>query len=367
MSQIFHEIKVSQIVRETHKAISVYLDIPEKLAEEFQYKQGQYLTLKLNMDGKEYRRSYSMSSSPLDDFMRFTVKEVENGKVSTWLNRHLKPGDSLFLSKPEGRFFTPLHPDNRKKYFLFGAGSGITPLMSIIKTTLEVEPLSQVFLLYGNKTPQDCIFKNELENLAQRFEGQFQLQWLYSRENSNPKKTFISSLFKNDSSNSGRINKKTILDFIDNYGISPNSEFFICGPGEMIKNTENYLIEFGINRKNIHKEYFSNAESTQPTDQAPTNSDNLAICQAKIRLDGQEHILQLDKGKTILQSLIEHKLDPPYSCTSGACSSCMAKLLSGEVKMDHCLALDQDEIDQGYILTCQAKVISNMVEITYEI
>jgi ring-1,2-phenylacetyl-CoA epoxidase subunit PaaE len=365
MSTHFHPLEVEDIIRETPEAVSIVFRLPEELKEEYAYKQGQYLTLRMPMPEGEVRRSYSMSSSPLEEKMTITVKKVTGGLMSTYLCEQMKVGDKMDIGLPEGRFFTPLHPENRKQYYLFAAGSGITPIMSILKTILEVEPLSRIYLLYGNRTEDSTIFKVQLEDLAKKYRDQFFVQFLLSSVENQPKKSFLSRFTSNKGDN-GRINPTSIDTFFKEYPVEQQPEFFICGPGEMIVAAENHLKNKGFSNKQIHKEYFS-TPGTAPVFSAPVKSTGSDSYSAIISLDGSVHHLHLPTNKTILEGLIQQKLDPPYSCTSGACSSCMAKLLSGEVKMDSCLALDESEIQAGYILTCQARVKSEEIEISYEV
>jgi ring-1,2-phenylacetyl-CoA epoxidase subunit PaaE len=368
MSTHFYDIPVKKVIKETEEAISLELAIPTDLAEVFAYKQGQYITIKKGSGEAEIRRSYSMSTSPLETSYRITIKKVSGGAMSVYLCEQVKEGDVLSIAPPEGRFLVPLHPEASKQYYFLGAGSGITPLMSLIKTTLEVEPLSTLFLLYGNQMPSTTIFKDELMELTQRFSGQFHVHFLYSREQKEAKKGFFSRLVGGaDSGDSGRIQPKTIDAWLREHPMESGAEFFICGPSEMILAAEQHLKALKIPANNIHKEFFTNSGVAPSAAVQASAATPSATYEAIVHLDGSVHHLQLPSNRTVLEGLIQHKLDPPYSCTSGACSSCMAKVLSGEVSMDSCLALDEQEVKDGYILTCQSRVRSESVEITYSI
>lgn len=367
MSSKFHSLKIANIHQETADSVSVFFEVPEQLRPTFKFIQGQYLTLKFEINGQEERRAYSMCSSPLEKDLAVTVKRVKDGKVSNYIHDHLKVGDHVDIMPPEGRFYTPLDADQRKDYYLFGAGSGITPLMSILKTVLEEEPMSTVFLLYGNRDKDCIIFEDALEALRQKYNNQLIIEYVLSQ----PKKVKESGVFgflkKSQMSwdgKKGRIGQQHVKDFLDdNPKRSPAVEYFICGPGDMIDTVEQTLVGQGIDKKQIHTERFT----TNATDKAASATESGTSATVKVELDGSTFDIEVESGKAILDVLIEKKYDPPYSCTSGACSTCMAKVVKGKVDMEVCYALDDDEVADGYILTCQAKPASSEVEITFNI
>ncbi len=370
MGQTFHSLRVKSLVRETKQAVSVHFEVPEPLEETFSFKQGQYITLKLRDDGGEFRRSYSMSSSPLEDKLQITVKKVDDGRGSSLICDDIKEGDELEVSPPQGKFYTPLHPEQKKIYYMIAGGSGITPIMSLIKTTLEVEPLSTVVLFYGNRDVESIIFHEELEQMAKRYEGQFFVEHALSHV-SKPAGSLLGGLFKKSGpglmdSHKGMLTPKLLQKLFNKHPFGNKSaEFFICGPGDMIKNTEEFLLNLGVDKKQVHREYFTTSD-----DSAPASSGQEApkgFVKAKVHYNGEAHDLEIPKSKTVLEGLIDQKLDPPYSCSSGACSTCMAKMISGSVKMDSCLALDDDEIEEGYVLTCQARCETDEIELTYDV
>lgn len=367
----FFELKIKRKTAETSDTSTIELEIPDELRDLFTYKQGQYLTLRLNLGGRELRRSYSMSSSPLEDRLAVTVKKVSGGQVSTYLHDKAQVGETLEIAPPDGRFYNDLNPDKRRTYYLFAAGSGITPLMSIIKTTLEAEPMSAIFLLYGSRNEENIIFRDELDRLSDRYTGQLYVEHVLSQPKKESGGGGLFGVFKKSTTNwqgkIGRITGRTVGTFIDDnppHGPESDCIYFICGPGDMADSIKSILLNRGINPKQIHTEHFVNATHT-PGDFAEAGSSS-GEKRVIVHLKGQRIELPVPDGATILDVLVKAKHDPPYSCTAGACSTCMAKLLNGKVKMEACYALDDEEVKAGYILTCQSHLETEVVELTYD-
>ncbi len=364
----FHTLTVKDIIQETPDTITLFFTVPDKLQSEFKYEQGQYLTSKSMIDGEDVRRAYSMSSSPIEPELAVSVKRVVGGRMSNYLHDKIKVGDTLEVMQPEGRFYTKLLPGQCKAYYLIGAGSGITPLMSIIKTTLEQEPLSSVYLLYGNRNEEGIIFRQKLDDLHKTHRNQFFVEYVLSQ----PKKEKtggLSGIFKKAkptwAGKTGRIDATCINTFLDSHlpGEGIEAVYFLCGPGGLINTAKQALAARGVTDKQILEEYFTTTQLSE-AEAAKMGTDG-AI--ARVHLDGQSIELQIPKGKTILDALLALKYDPPYSCTSGSCSTCMAKVTKGKAEMEVCYALDDDEVEEGFVLTCQAHPITPEIELTFEV
>jgi len=367
----FYDLKVKDVTTETAEAVSISFSIPTEHQELFQYEAGQYLTLRFEIDGKDVRRAYSMSSSPLDDTTTVTVKRVKGGLVSNHINSNLKAGMTVAVMPPQGRFTTKFSADQQRDFYLFGGGSGITPLMSILKTVLENEPKSTVNLFYGNQDENNIIFQSELEQLEKKYQGQLKVEHILADPIREKPKGFTAFLKKGKITWPGKVGVPDSANtnaFLDAH--SPRSKeaiHFICGPGPMMDSVESVLLKRGVDADKIHIERFS---STPPQDQKAGAGAAAAMTGAaklKVTLDGKTIETTNPEGKTILDTLLDMKIEPPYSCTSGSCSTCMAKVKSGTVRMDACYALDDDEVEDGFILTCQAHPTSAEVEINFDI
>jgi len=353
----FHTLSVAEIKRETADCVSIAFDIPEANKSDYTYLQGQYVTLKINMDGEEIRRSYSICSSPvLNEKLRVAVKKVAGGKMSVFLNDSLKAGDTLEVMIPMGSFHTPLNAANKKNYVLFAGGSGITPMLSIIKTVMVAEPQSTLVLFYGNRDEASIIFKNELEKIAAQNPGR--LKTVHVLEHSAEAE---GSLLR------GIMTTEKVKALIENFvGLNLDNEFFICGPTPMMRNVENTLHELQIAKQRIHLEYFT-------VDMEPDNTV-LSVALPEIEssvtviLDGEETTFTLSsRGKTVLDAAMAVGMDVPFSCKGAVCATCKAKLLEGKIKMAKNYALTDKEIEEGYILTCQSHPVTEKIVVDYDV
>jgi ring-1,2-phenylacetyl-CoA epoxidase subunit PaaE len=357
MALKFQKLRVLKVVHETDDAITIHFENPDKSI--YTYLPGQYLTLKVEVNGKNYNRAYSLCSCPpQDSHLAVTVKRTTGGIVSTYLNEHLREGAYIDVLPPLGNFVAKLNSGQQKHYILIGAGSGITPLMAILRTALCTESQSKVTLLYGNRTSGSIIFKKALEELVAQNPDRLKV---------------IHSLSQADAGwtgHSGRLTRGKIKDLLQPI-LQENSlakEYFICGPSAMMDEAGHALKEMGIAADKVHQEHFS-APLTHPMDEEPKaaeSSNEVREQKVTVILEGEEREISVGPNESILEACLDNDLDPPYACMIGSCCTCKAKLLSGSVIMDDREGLTDEEIADGFVLTCQSHPTSPNVKVSYD-
>ncbi|WP_201983432.1 1,2-phenylacetyl-CoA epoxidase subunit PaaE [Hymenobacter rubidus] len=353
----FHKLKIKNIRRETPDCVSLAFEVPAELREAFRYTPGQYLTLRREHQGEDLRRSYSICSSPLDEEWRVAIKKVPEGRFSALAVDGLHVGDTLEVMPPQGRFTATLHPSHAKSYALFAAGSGITPILSIVKTILLTEPGSQVYLVYGNRGRNSIIFKEAIEGMKNKFLDRLSVFHILSREQGD------SDLFF------GRLDQAKTAQLLEK--VLPASlldECFICGPEEMIHGVRAALGEAGVAPEKIHFELFTaaNGAKAKAAVQRPVGDDDQKSL-VTLRLDGRAYLLDMSYyGDTVLDAALAAGVDAPYSCKNGMCSTCRARVTAGTAAMDVNYSLSETEVAKGYVLTCQARPTSAEVTVDFD-
>ncbi len=353
----FHNLTVSSIIKETSECVSIAFDIPENLSKDFAYIQGQYITLKLKVGDEEIRRCYSICSSPVSDTdFRVAVKKVVNGKGSTWLNEQLKIGDSIGVLPPTGNFYPQLDAGNDKNYVLFAGGSGITPIISILKTIIVVEPQSHTTLFYANLDEDSVVFNKELDLLEGEYTERVKIYHVLDKPKNEFDKVFTGIMTAEKTTEI--INETKILD--------ADNEYFICGPPGMKEGVVTSLKSRNVPDNKINIEVFTIDESQEEQVTEDDGGDSVIEAEATIILDGDEFNFTVLPENSILQTGLNEGLDVPFSCKGGMCMTCRAKLLEGSVKMTLNYALTEVEIKQGYILTCQSHPTTKKVVVDYD-
>lgn len=342
------QLTINEVVRETEDAVSIVFEEPE--SGPIQYQPGQYLTLIDTIDGKKVRRAYSLSSSPaFNENPTVTVKRVENGLMSTHVNGSFKSGMTIEVMAPMGSFVIETKPELKKHLYLFGGGSGITPLMSITKTTLKTEPESKVTLLYANRDENSIIFKSKLEELQATFGDRLEVIH------------FLETAPANWSGYTGYMTYDAIKETLDKTKDNSftNVDYMTCGPEPMMNIVTETLESLGINMDHFHKESFTPTNTTEPAASKAEASDHTV----KITLDGETHEVLVPAGTGILEAGLDAGIDMPYSCQSGLCTACRAKVIAGEVENENADGLTEGEKSQGYVLLCVGHAQSEGIEV----
>ncbi len=352
----FFPLRVSEVRRETPDTVSVAFEVPDSLRDTFRFVQGQHLVLRTNIGGEEVRRTYSICAGADDGELRIAVKRVEGGVFSTYANEQLRPGDLIESMPPQGHFYVDLQAGARRLYVAFAAGSGITPVISLLKTTLVREPESRFMLFFGNRGFDHIIFREQLEDLKNRFPDRLSVHHVLSRE------SLGSPLFQ------GRLDGEKCRA----YGrllFDPKEvdAFFLCGPEEMIFSVKAALEDLGANPKAIHLELFTSLGLKKNKPAAMSKSD-VIDAQVTVIQDGSEFNFQLPSdGSTLLDAAMRAGADLPFSCKGGVCSTCKARILEGEVEMELNYGLEADEVAAGYVLTCQSHPKTKRVVVSFDV
>ena len=352
----FYPLTVAKVHNETRDTIAVTFHVPPELAASFQYQQGQHLTLRAQIDEEDVRRSYSICSAVQDGCLRVAIKRTQGGVFSTWANEHLQPGATLEVMPPMGHFNVPLAADNAKHYLAFAAGSGITPILSIIKTTLLTEPNSHFTLFYGNRASSSVIFKEELTDLKDLYMERLNLAYVMSREQQDI------DLFN------GRITREKCEQFLQHWiRIEDIDVAFICGPEDMMHGVSAALQAAGMPKQNIKVELF--AASIPKHQHRPRQLDAAVRHETEVTviMDGNHTSFTMDKEKeSILDAGLRAGIDMRYSCKGGVCSTCRCKLIDGKVDMDANYALEDYEIARGFVLSCQSFPVTDKVVVDFD-
>lgn len=349
----FHSLRIADVRQEIEDAVSIAFEVPESLSSEYKFKPGQYLTMRTLIAGEEVRRSYSICSAPHENELRVAIKRVKGGVFSNYANEQLQVGEFIDVMTPMGNFTTDIAEQHEKTYVFFAGGSGITPILSLIKTVLVEEPKSFVTLIYGNRKINSIIFKEQIDFLKNVYLTRFNVVHILSEEYlGNDMQYGLMDKAKTDQLNEFFLKQERI------------DEAFICGPQPMILAIQEKLLAYGMPEKAVHVELFTSQTPAKP---AITANEPKIEANVRIILDGIEMDLNIDSdGESVLDAAYKAGMDVPFACKGGVCCTCKAKVLSGSVKMDVNYALEPDEVENGYILTCQAHPTSEKVVISFD-
>ena len=354
----FYQIKVADIYKETKDTSVVTLEIPKDIQDDFKFHQGQHLTFKKNINGEDVRRSYSLCTSPLDNKWQVAIKQVPGGLFSTYANTKMKRGESVDVMQPTGNFYVDLDPSASKNYIAFAAGSGITPILSIIKTHLKAEPKSTFKLFFLNKTAKSIIFKEEIEQLKNKYFQRFHVFYFLTQEQRDIE--FLNGRFTQEKLN---ILTNTFIDIED------TAHCFICGPKDMIFLVSEELQKAGISKDKIHYELFFSGDSEVENNRASEAIENKVEGTEVTIIDGGKefHFIMDNDSDNILDGALASGADLPFACKGGVCSTCKCKVIEGTVEMKVNYALEQDELDKNLVLSCQAVPTSEKVKVDFDV
>ncbi|MFT5847899.1 MAG: ring-1,2-phenylacetyl-CoA epoxidase subunit PaaE [Psychroserpens sp.] len=354
----FYNLKVADIYKETEDTSVVTFEVPSQLQDEFEFTQGQHLTLKTDINGEDIRRSYSLCSSPIEQKWQVAVKQIPGGKFSTFINEDLKTGDQIEVMAPSGKFGVSVKPEDAKNYLFFAAGSGITPVLSMVKTHLKAEPNSTCKLFYVNKTAKSIIFKEELEQLRNTYFGRFEIYYFLTKERRDI--ALFNGRFDDDKM---EILTKTFIDIPD------TNEVFLCGPEKMVNYVSEYLVNRGLPKELIHFELFVTGLSEEDIKRSERLAQqNVEGVEVTIVDGGKEFSFTMTKEyDNLLDAALGAGADLPFACKGGVCSTCKCKVVGGSVEMKINYALDEKEVAQNLVLSCQAVPTSDKVVVDFDV
>jgi ring-1,2-phenylacetyl-CoA epoxidase subunit PaaE len=352
----FHPLRIDSVRPETREAVAVTFAVPPELAESFRFTQGQHLTLRADIDGEDVRRSYSICSGVQDGRLRIAIKRVPGGQFSNWANANLRPGQVIEVMPPMGHFNVPLAADARRHYVAFAAGSGITPVFSLVKTTLAAEPASEFTLFYGNRASSSVMFKEELADLKDAYLARFNLVYVMSRE---PQDIDLLN---------GRITREKAESLLRGWvDVSEVDAFFVCGPDGMMKAVQEALDGLGVAKSKVKVELF--ATSIPRRKDGPVHAHPVVgrqECEVTVIQDGRQRSFTMAKTEPVLEAALAQGLELPYSCKGGVCATCRCKLREGQVDMDANFALEDYEVARGFVLTCQSYPVSDRLVLDFD-
>lgn len=353
----FYPLTVAKVKQETRDAVCVTFDVPPELKDTFAYRQGQYLTLRATIDGEDVRRSYSICSSVQDERLRVAIKRCTGGLFSNWATERIQPGMQLDVMPPSGNFNVPLEPGSRRHYLAFAAGSGITPILSIVKTTLLAEPHSRFTIVYGNRASSTVIFRDELTDLKDQYLDRLRLVYVMSREQQDIE------LFN------GRIDEAKCTQFLQRWiDIEDIDVAFICGPEDMMHGVSRALQDAGMEKEKIRIELFAAGAATRERKPRAALPEARHQTDVTVIMDGSAASFTMDKDKeSILDAGLRAGIDMRFACKGGVCSTCRCKVLDGEVEMDVNYALEDYEVARGFVLSCQSFPVTDKVVVDFDI
>ncbi len=356
---MFHPLRVGDIERLTDDAVAITFDVPDELRDDYAFAAGQHITVRSTLDGTEIRRNYSICASATSGRLRIAVKRLDGGAFSAYANTLMRPGDVVDVMTPTGRFTVPFHPDNAKRYCAFAAGSGITPVLSLLTSALEVEPHSSFTLVYGNRSTSSVMFLEELAELKDRYPTRFQLVHVLSRE---PQEV---ELF------SGRIDRAKVHRLFETL-VPPETvdDWFLCGPLELVTEIRQTLLAAAVPRERVHLELFH--VEGEPVRVTTSSGPAAAMAgggtsEVTVVLDGRASTFSMPRGEQrILDAALGVRTDAPYACKGGVCGTCRARLVDGRVEMVRNFALEADEVEAGFVLACQSRPVSDSVVLDFD-